>query len=365
MAVKMGVQVSVKDLLEFCIKLGASDLHISAGLPPMIRNDGDMQKVDLPSLSETQTDKMLLDIMNDMQRKAFEENKSVDFSISLHGDYRFRVNVFRQSRGLAAVIRLIPNQILTLKDLDLPRGLEGLVEKEKGFLLVTGPTGSGKSTTLAALVHHINQTRRKHILTIEDPIEFVHTPRKSLINQREIGLHTHCFADALRAALREDPDVILVGELRDLETMSLALTAAETGHLVLATLHTSSAPKSIDRMIDVFPSDQQQQVRAMLAESLLAVVSQTLCKRRDKGRVAALEIMVGTHAVRSLIREAKLHQLPGTMQSSQSSGMRTLEMSLVQLLEQNLIHPDEAISKGLNKELVPDKLQKFIGRRSH
>ncbi|HQH26358.1 MAG TPA: type IV pilus twitching motility protein PilT [Oligoflexia bacterium] len=343
--------MDITQLLTFCYQQNGSDLHVSAGEPPIIRVDGIMKKIKVPALTLEQTQSMLYDIMGDAQRKIFEEKSDIDFSIELGDTARFRVNVFRQRRGMGAVFRLIPTQILTLEQLGMPSVLARLTRKEKGLVLVTGPTGSGKSTTLAAMINLINDESEEHILTIEDPIEFVHTSRKCLINQREVGANTQSFANALRAALREDPDVILVGEMRDLETIQLALTAAETGHLVFGTLHTSSAPKTIDRIIDVFPANQQGQVRAMLSESLQAVITQTLCKRIGSGRVAALEIMLGTVAVKNLIREAKIHQLPSVIQTSQAVGMRTMEMSLVELAEKNIITRDEAIEKSGNPDL--------------
>jgi twitching motility protein PilT len=343
--------MDITQLLTFCHQQSGSDLHISAGEPPIIRVDGSMKKIKMPALTLEQTQSMLYDIMGDQQRKVFEERSDIDFSIELGDMARFRVNVFRQRRGMGAVFRLIPAQILTLEQLGMPSILAKLTRKEKGLVLVTGPTGSGKSTTLAAMINMINEEREEHILTIEDPIEFVHNSKKCLINQREVGIHTQSFANALRAALREDPDIVLVGEMRDLETIQLALTAAETGHLVFATLHTSSAPKTIDRIIDVFPANQQGQIRAMLAESLQAVITQTLCKRLGPGRVAALEIMIGTVAVRNLIREAKIHQLPSVIQTSQAVGMKTMEMSLMELVDKNIISRDEAIDKSGNPDL--------------
>ncbi len=346
--------LDITQLLQFCVQQKGSDLHLSAGEPPVIRVDGLMQKIKVPPLSSEQTQSMLYDIMGDAQRKVFEEKSDIDFSIDLGEQARFRVNVFRQRKGMGAVFRQIPTTILTMEQLALPSILAKLTRKEKGLILVTGPTGSGKSTTLAAMINQINEERRLHLLTIEDPIEFVHPSKKCLINQREVGPHTLSFQNALKAALREDPDVILVGELRDLETIQLALTAAETGHLVMGTLHTSSAPKTVDRIIDVFPPSQQSQIRAMLAESLQAVITQTLCRKVGGGRVAALEIMIGTNAVKNLIREGKIHQLPSAIQTSQKIGMRTMEMSLLEFLSNNLITAETAIEKGLDPKLIPE-----------
>jgi len=337
--------MDIAQLLQFAYQQDASDLHISSGEPPMIRVHGDMKKIKAPSLTPEQTHAMLYDIMGDSQRKHFEEFNDIDFSMQLGEMARFRVNVFRQNRGLGGVFRRIPTKILSLGDLNMPPVLADLSRKEKGLVLVTGPTGSGKSTTLAGMIDLINTELEGHILTIEDPIEFVHKSKKCLINQREVGPHTQSFNNALRAALREDPDIVLVGEMRDLETIQLALTAAETGHLVFGTLHTSSAPKTVDRIIDVFPPNQQAQVRAMLSESVQAIVTQTLCKKVGGGRVAALEILIGTTAVRNLIREGKIHQIPSVMQTSQGIGMQTLEMHLRELVDKNMITRETAIEK--------------------
>lgn len=347
--------MDITQLLTFLHQQGGSDLHISAGESPMIRVDGSMKKIKIPELNAEDTQSMLYDIMGDSQRKAFEEFNEADFSIELGEIARFRVNVFRQRRGLGAVFRVIPTKIMTVEELGLPQILKDLTKRERGLILVTGPTGSGKSTTLAAMIDLINRTEEGHILTIEDPVEFVHKSKKCLINQREVGPHTLSFSNALRAALREDPDIILVGEMRDLETIQLALTAAETGHLVFGTLHTSSAPKTIDRIIDVFPPAQQEQVRAMLSESLQAVITQTLCKKIGGGRAAALEIMIGTTAVRNLIREAKIHQLYSIIQTSHGIGMRTLEDSLVELVEKNIITKECAMTKSNNPHLFDEE----------
>ena len=328
---------TMDDLLREATQKGASDLHLSAGQPPLMRVHGDLTRTEHPALDPAGVTALVQSVMGEPQKKEFEAAHQVDFATELPGVGRFRVNVFTQSRGPGAVFRSIPTVIPSLESLDLPQILKDLCTKERGLVLVTGPTGSGKSTTLAAMVDVINQTWDAHILTVEDPIEFVHPPKRCLVNQREVGPHTHSFSDALKSALREDPDVILVGELRDLETISLALTAAETGHLVFGTLHTSSAPKTIDRIIDVFPSGQQGQIRTMLSESLEAVVAQSLLKKKGGGRIAACEILVGTPAVRNLIRENKLHQIPSMMQTGQRAGMQTLEMALQELVKKDLV----------------------------
>ncbi len=335
--------MDISELLAFAARNQASDLHLSAGLPPMIRVHGDVRRINLPPMSHKEVHAMIYEVMNDGQRKRYEEYLEVDFSFELPGIARFRVNAFNQDRGAAAVLRTIPSKILSLDDLSAPRIFAELALKPRGLVLVTGPTGSGKSTTLAAMVNHVNENEYAHILTIEDPIEFVHESRKGLVNQREVGTHTQSFAAALRSALREDPDVVLVGELRDLETIRLALTAAETGHLVFGTLHTVSAAKTIDRIIDVFPGDEKEMVRAMLSESLQAVISQTLLKTRDgNGRIAAHEIMLGTPAIRNLIREAKVAQMYSAIQTGSGVGMQTLDASLMELVKRNRITPAAA-----------------------
>lgn len=346
--------MDITQLLTFAHQNDASDLHISAGESPMVRVHGDMKRIKLPALEAEATQHLIYDIMSDSQRKVFEEFSDIDFSMELGDIARFRVNVYRQQRGLGAVFRKIPAKILSLQQLGLPENIAELARREKGLVLVTGPTGSGKSTTLAAMIDLINDELEGHILTIEDPIEFVHKSKRCLVNQREVGPHTHSFANALRAALREDPDIILVGEMRDLETIQLALTAAETGHLVFGTLHTSSAPKTVDRIIDVFPPAQQAQVRAMLSESIQAILTQTLCRKVGGGRVAALEILIGTAAVRNLIREAKIHQLQSVMQTSQGIGMQTMEMHLVDLAQRNLITKETAIEKSGRPDLFKE-----------
>ncbi len=343
--------MDITQLLAFGVEQGASDCHLSAGEPPMIRIHGDLKKLDHAVLTKEEAHALVYDIMNDAQRKAFEETHECDFSFEMGTVARFRVNVFMQRKGEGAVFRTIPTKILTLEQLEMPAILKQLCEKEKGLILVTGPTGSGKSTTLAGMVDYLNETFEGHILTVEDPIEFVHQSKKCLVNQRELGPHTNSFANALRAALREDPDVILVGEMRDLETIQLALTAAETGHIVFGTLHTSSAPKTVDRIIDVFPPNQQAQIRAQFAESVEAVITQTLLKKKGGGRIAALEIMTGTTAVRNLVREGKIHQIPGTMQVSQKDGMQTMDMALLNLVSRGLVSKEEAQSKSSNPNL--------------
>jgi twitching motility protein PilT len=326
------------ELLAFATKESASDVHISSGEPPMIRIHGDMRKIDMPPLMREDVHTVLYNILNDQQRKAYEEHYELDFAIAITGVGRFRVNAFLQNRGESIVFRTIPEKIPLLEQLNMPPIVAELTKKEKGLILLTGPTGSGKSTTLAAMLDLINREYKCHILTIEDPIEFVHKSKNSLVNQRELWSNTHSFANALRSALREDPDVILVGEMRDLETISLALTAAETGHLVLATLHTSSAPKTVDRIIDVFPAEQQQQIRTMLSESLQAVIAQQLIKRKEGlGRIAALEIMIGTPAVRNLIRENKIAQIPSALQTGRQHGMQTMDQALLDLCRNSLV----------------------------
>ncbi len=329
--------MDITELLAFSAKQGASDLHLSAGLPPMIRVDGDVRRINLPPLEHSEVHSLIYEIMNDKQRKDYEEFLETDFSFEVPGVARFRVNAFNQNRGAGAVFRTIPSKVLTMEDLEMGQVFKDISMVPRGLVLVTGPTGSGKSTTLAAMVDYINDKRYDHILTIEDPIEFVHESKKCLVNQREVHRDTHGFNEALRSALREDPDIILVGELRDLETIRLALTAAETGHLVLGTLHTTSAAKTIDRMIDVFPAEEKAMVRSQLSESLQAVISQTLLKRANGGRVAAHEIMIGTPAIRNLIREGKVAQMYSAIQTSASVGMITLDQCLQDMVEKRLI----------------------------
>lgn len=344
--------MDITQLLAFSVKNKASDLHISAGQPPIIRVDGDMRRINMPELEHKEVHSMVYDIMNDKQRKAYEEHWETDFSFEIPGVARFRVNAFNQNRGAAAVFRTIPSKVLSLEDLDAPAIFKKISEKPRGLVLVTGPTGSGKSTTLAAMIDYKNENEHEHILTIEDPIEFVHTSKKSLVNQREVHRDTQGFDEALRSALREDPDTILVGEMRDLETIRLALTAAETGHLVFGTLHTTSAPKTIDRIVDVFPAAEKDMVRSMIATSLQAVISQTLLKRVQGGRVAAHEILIGTNAVRSMIKENKLAQMKSAIQTGASDGMQTLDQSLQKLLTMGHITREVAMHKADNPQAL-------------
>lgn len=343
--------MDVAELLAFSVKNKSSDLHLSAGSPPMIRVDGDLRKINLPPLEHKEVIKIIYDVMNDRQRKEFEEHLEADFSFEIANLSRFRVNVFNHLRGAGAVFRTIPSTILSLDELNLPPSFEEMASFSKGLVLVTGPTGSGKSTTLAAMINYINSSRYEHILTIEDPVEFVHQSKKCLVNQREVHKDTHSFNAALRSALREDPDVILVGELRDLETIRLAMTAAETGHLVFGTLHTNSATKTINRIIDVFPGEEKAMVRSMLSESLQAVIAQTLLKRTGGGRVAALEVMICTGAIRNLIREDKVAQMFSSIQTGQTKGMQTLDQHLTELVNKNIISKDVAQGAAVDKNL--------------
>lgn len=340
--------MNLADLLSFTVKHGGSDLHLSAGLPPIVRIDGDITRINLPAMNHDDVYDQVYGVMNDSQRKTFDAEMEVDFSIEIPNVARFRVNAFQQSRGMGAVFRTIPTDIMTMDELGMPATFRQMIAVPRGLILVTGPTGSGKSTTLAAMIDYINRNQPYHILTVEDPIEFVHPPRRALINQREVHRDTLSFESALRSALREDPDVILVGEMRDLETIRLALTAAETGHLVFGTLHTTSAAKTIDRIIDVFPEGEKPLVRSMLSESLEAVVSQTLLKKKGGGRIAAWEIMMGTTAIRNLIREDKVAQMYSAIQTGQAFGMQTLDQHLTQLVKAGLVTPEVAASKAKN-----------------
>ncbi len=342
--------MDIAELLTFSVKNGASDLHLSAGMPPMIRVDGDMRKVNVPAMDHKTVHGLVYDIMNDKQRKDYEEFLETDFSFEIPELARFRVNVFNQNRGAGAVFRTIPSDILSLEDLGTPPIFKTIADNPRGLVLVTGPTGSGKSTTLAAMMDYVNNKNYAHVLTIEDPIEFVHESKKCLVNQREVHRDTLGFNEALRSALREDPDIILVGELRDLETIRLALTAAETGHLVFGTLHTSSAAKTIDRVIDVFPAAEKTMVRSMLSESLRAVIAQTLMKKNGGGRIAAWEIMIGTPAIRNLIREDKVAQMYSSIQTGTATGMITMDQYLQDLVARGLVNKHEARAKAVNKE---------------
>ncbi len=342
--------MDIAELLTFSVKNGASDLHLSAGMPPMIRVDGDMRKVNVPAMDHKTVHGLVYDIMNDKQRKDYEEFLETDFSFEIPELARFRVNVFNHNRGAGAVFRTIPSDILSLEDLGTPPIFKTIADNPRGLVLVTGPTGSGKSTTLAAMMDYVNNKNYAHVLTIEDPIEFVHESKKCLVNQREVHRDTLGFNEALRSALREDPDIILVGELRDLETIRLALTAAETGHLVFGTLHTSSAAKTIDRVIDVFPAAEKTMVRSMLSESLRAVIAQTLMKKNGGGRIAAWEIMIGTPAIRNLIREDKVAQMYSSIQTGTATGMITMDQYLQDLVARGLVNKHEARAKAVNKE---------------
>ncbi len=338
--------MDITELLGFSVKQGASDLHITAGMQPLIRVDGDIRRTNVPEMNHKEVHALIYEIMNDKQRKDYEEFLETDFSFEVPNLARFRVNAFVQGRGAAAVFRTIPSKVLSMEQLGMSEVFRQISDVPRGLVVVTGPTGSGKSTTLAAMVDYINDNKYEHILTIEDPIEFVHLSKKCLVNQREVHRDTHGFNEALRSALREDPDIILVGELRDLETIRLALTAAETGHLVFGTLHTTSAAKTIDRVIDVFPAAEKDMVRSMLSESLQAVISQTLLKKPGGGRVAAHEIMIGTPAIRNLIGEDKVAQMYSAIQTGAGSGMQTLDQCLKDLLAKGMVTREEAKLKA-------------------
>jgi len=342
--------MDITELLAFSVKNNASDLHLSADLPPMIRVDGDIRRINVPALDHKTVHSLVYDIMNDKQRKDFEEFLETDFSFEIPDLARFRVNAFNHNRGAAAVFRTIPSKILTLEQLNAPAVFKEISDVPRGIVLVTGPTGSGKSTTLAGMVDYKNDTEYGHILTIEDPIEFVHESKKCLVNQREVHRDTLGFSEALRSALREDPDIILVGEMRDLETIRLALTAAETGHLVFGTLHTTSAAKTVDRIIDVFPAAEKDMVRSMLSESLRAVIAQTLLKKIGGGRVAAHEILIATPAIRNLIRENKVAQMYSAIQTGQGIGMQTLDQCLQDLVARGVVSKQDAKMKAMNKD---------------
>jgi twitching motility protein PilT len=343
--------MDIAELLIYTLENKASDLHLTVGLPPAVRIHGEIEAMNYPPLVRELTHDLVYQIMNDSQKAKFEETHDLDFSLDFGDAGRFRVNAFMGHKGVGAVFRVIPSVIKSVEELGLPSIISKMADYERGLVLVTGPTGSGKSTTLAALIDQINASRRAHILTIEDPIEFVHPHKKCVVNQREVGPHTHSFANALRAALREDPDVILVGEMRDLETISLAVSAAETGHLVFGTLHTSSAAQTIDRIIDVFPAHQQAQIRAQLSESIRGVVAQTLLKTASgRGRAAAVEVLVSTPAVRNLIREGKTFQLPSVIQTGVKEGMQTIEQSLSELVLEGRVTQEEALIKAPDKE---------------
>jgi len=353
--------MDIAELLAFANKQNASDLHLSSGLPPLIRIDGDIKRINVDPLDDRTVHSMIYDIMTDKQQKDYEEFLETDFSFDLPNVARFRVNAFNQDRGPAAAFRTIPAKVLTLEQLNAPAIFKQICDLPRGIVLVTGPTGSGKSTTLAAMINYVNESRYEHILTIEDPIEFLHTSKNCLINQREVGRHTLGFSNALRSSLRQDPDVILVGEMRDLETIRLALTGAETGHLVFATLHTSSAAKTIDRIVDVFPAAEKDMVRAMLSESLRAVIAQSLLKKIGGGRVAAHEIMLGTPAIRNLIRENKIAQMYSTIQTSQAQGMQTLDQCLIEMVRSRVVTADEARAYAANKDSFSSAMAAVTG----
>ena len=352
--------MEIKELLIIAKDKDASDLHLNIGIPPVIRINGKLIKLDFPELTPEITHEMIFSILNEKQKSDFDKFGELDLSYELPNISRFRVNIFKHRRGEAAAFRLIPEKIKTLSELNLPSILSDFADKEKGLVLITGPTGSGKSTTLASLIDIINKNRYDNVITIEDPIEFIHYHKNCLITQREVGSHTESFASALRSALREDPDVILVGEMRDLETISMALTAAETGHLVFSTVHTISAGETVERIIDVFPPHQQNQVRMQIASSLLGVVAQTLIPTLDeKGRVPALEIMIANSAIRNLIREGKVHQIPSTIQTSKKDGMQSLDQSLKDLVMDGKISQEDAVKKAIDKKVFAEHRYRY------
>ena len=341
----------IDNLLKAMIENKASDCHISVGSPPVFRIHGELTPLKARELTPSDTETILFEIITEHQQERLKQDLELDFAHEIEGA-RFRVNIFYERRGLGAAFRIIPVKIATIEELGIPVVLKKLADLSRGLVLVTGATGSGKSTTLAALIDYINSNRKEHIITVEDPIEFVHQNKKSLINQREVGDHTRSFANALRAALREDPDIVLVGEMRDLETIELAITAAETGHLVFGTLHTSSAARTVDRIINVFPTNQQEQIRMMLSESLKGIVAQNLCRLVDgKGRVAALEILMGSHALSNLIREGKTYQIPSLIQTGKKEGMQTMDQALMDLLMGKKISPTEAYMFAADKKI--------------
>ena len=352
----------IHELLKFAIENKASDIHFAAGEKPAVRRDGEVQRLDVPALTADDAKRLAYSMMPEKQRIAFENNLETDFAIAFKGLARFRVNVFTQTRGIGVAMRQIPTRILTMEELGLPPIFNRIANFKRGLVLVTGPTGSGKSTTLAAVIDWINKNRAEHILTIEDPVEFVHPPQKCLVNQREVGTDTQSFAAALRSALREDPDVILVGEMRDLETIQLAISAAETGHLVFGTLHTNSAPETVDRLIDAFPHEAQQQVRTMLSSSLMAVVTQALIRKAfEPGRIAAQEIMIVNNAIRNLIRENKLFQIPSMMQAGRADGQQTMGMAVKDLALKKRISRDLAMQIANDPKLFDDVPAPTIG----
>jgi twitching motility protein PilT len=351
--------MDITELLAFAVKNKASDLHLSSGLPPMIRVHGDIRRINLPPMEHEDVHAMVYDIMSDAQRKMYEEHLEADFSFAVPNLARFRVNAYNQQRGAAAAFRTIPSKVLSLEELNCPKIFAEITNRPRGLILVTGPTGSGKSTTLAAMVNHVNENEYGHILTIEDPIEFLHEAKKCLINQREVGPHTLSFANALRAALREDPDIVLVGEMRDLETVAIAIETAETGHLVFGTVHTSTAASTVDRIIDQFPADRQQQIRVMLAESLRGVISQMLCKKPGGGRVPAFEVLIAASSVANLIRESKTFQIPSVMQTGRQLGMCMMNDSLCDLVKHKVVAPGEALNKAIDRSGLAAMLAKI------